>query len=82
MTQEMVNYVCAKTVPDSAKLRVLKIKISQGSMPPDPPSLLHALHTDMYLPPIISFCPPPLGKMLKEALRLVTYFRPIGKGVT
>ena len=28
-----------------------KIKISQGCMPPDFPSLPHALHTNMYLPP-------------------------------
>jgi len=32
----MVNYVCAKTVPDSTKLHVINIKISRGSMPPDP----------------------------------------------
>ena len=31
-----------------------KIKISRESMPPDRPSLPHALHTDTYLPP-----PPP-----------------------
>ena len=31
-------------------------------MPPDPPSLLHALHTDTYL------LPTPLGKKLKETL--------------
>ena len=47
----MVNYVCAKTVPDSTKLQWSKIKISQGNMPPDPPCLPHALHTDTYLPP-------------------------------
>ena len=27
------------------------MKFSRGSMPPDPPSLPHALHTDTYLPP-------------------------------
>ena len=49
-----------------------KIKISQGSIPPDPPSLLHALHTDTYLPPIIytiSLCPlppSPWGKSWKK----------------
>ena len=35
MTQYMVNYVCAKTVPDSIKLRLMKgpkIKIPQGNM--------------------------------------------------
>ena len=39
-----------------------KIKISWSSTPPDPPSLPHALRTDMYLPPpiiyTISFWPP------------------------
>ena len=49
ITEYMVNYICAKTVPDSTKLR----KISQGNMPPDPPSLPHALHTNTYLPPKI-----------------------------
>ena len=64
MTKYMVNHVCAKTVPDSTIIKKSKIKISQGSMPPAPPSLPHALHTDMYLPPpppiihTISFCPP------------------------
>ena len=49
-----------------------KIKISQGNIPPDPPSLLHALHTDTYLPPIIytiSLCPlppSPWGKSWKK----------------
>ena len=33
-----------------------------GKMPPDPPSLPHALHTVTYLRP------PPLGKKLKESL--------------
>ena len=50
----MVNYACAKKVPDSTKLRLLKgqkTKLPRGSMPPDPPSLPHALHTDTYLPP-------------------------------
>ena len=61
----LANYVCAKT----------------GSMPPNPPSLPHALHTDTYmylsLPPlihIISFCPPPSTKR-KETLilQIITY---------
>ena len=30
---------------------VIKVPKSQGSMPPDSPSLLHTLHTDTYLPP-------------------------------
>ena len=33
-----------------------KMKISQGSMPPDPPSLPHALHTDTYLSPLPIIC--------------------------
>ena len=42
-------------------------------MPPNPPSLPHALHTYTYSPPppiihTISFAPPPLGKKLKETL--------------
>ena len=51
----MVNYICAKTVPDSTKLRPIKgpkSKFSRGSMLPDPPSLSHALHMDTYLPPL------------------------------
>ena len=36
MTQEMVNYVCAITVPDSTKLRVIKIKIFRGEHAPRP----------------------------------------------
>ena len=71
----MVNYSCAKKVQDSTKLRLLKgqkTKFPQGSMPPDFPTLPHALHTDTYLPPpiihTISFGPPPLGKKLKETL--------------
>ena len=46
----MVNYVCAKAVPDSTKLKGPKSKFPQGSMPLDPPSLPHALHTNMSLP--------------------------------
>ena len=48
-----------------------EIKTSQGSMPPDPPSLPHALHTDMYLPPPnnpYNLIPPSLGNKLKETL--------------
>ena len=51
-----------------------KTKFPQGSMPLDPPSLPHALHTDTYLPPnypynLILLPPPsPLGKKLKETL--------------
>ena len=51
----MINYVCAKTVPDSTKLHLMKdpkSKFPRGSMPPDPPSLPHALHIDTYLPPL------------------------------
>ena len=55
----MVNYVCAKTVPDSTKLKGPKSKFPQGSMPLDPPSLPHALHTNMSLPPKKSHLPPP-----------------------
>ena len=43
-----------KKVPDSTKLHLLKdqkTKFRWGCMPPDPPSLPHALHTDTYLPP-------------------------------
>ena len=68
----MVN--CAKTVPDSTKLCLIKgpkSKFPWGSMPPDPSSLPHALHTNMCLPPpiihTISFWPP-LSKKLKETL--------------
>ena len=49
-----------------------KINISRGSIPPDPLSLSHALHTDTYLlPPNNPYnliLPPPLGKKLKETL--------------
>ena len=48
-----------------------KIKISWVSIPADPPSLPHALHTNMYLPPNYPYnliLPPPLGKKLKETL--------------
>ena len=56
----MVNYVYMKIVPDSTKLRL--IKISWGSMPQTPQVLLHALPMDMYLPPNNSYnliLPPP-----------------------
>ena len=70
MTQSMVNYVYAKTVTDSTNLHLIKgpkSKTSRGSMPPDPPTLSHALYTDMYMPPP--------GKKLKETLiaKLVSY---------
>ena len=70
----MVNYICVKTVPESTKLRLIKgqIKISRGSMPPDPCSLPHAAHGYIFAPPIIhtiSFCPP-FDKKLKETLTL------------
>ena len=52
-----------------------KIKISRGSMPPDPPSLPHALHMDTYCPPPLPInpydvilSPSLLGKKLKETL--------------
>ena len=63
MTQ--IKSVCVKAVPDSTKLRLVKVKNFQGSMHPDPHSLPHALHTDTYLPPKKSiqyhfaFPPPP-----------------------
>ena len=45
-------------------------KFPRGSMPLDPPSLPHALHTDTYLPPNnpynLILPPPPPGKKLKE----------------
>ena len=69
----MVN-VCAKTVPDSTKLHVIKgpkSKISWESMPPNPPTLPHPLHTDTYLPPNNLYnliCPLSLGKKLKNTL--------------
>ena len=40
-------------------------------MPPDPPTLLHALHMDTYLPPPnnpYNLILPPLGKKLDETL--------------
>ena len=66
----MVKSVCVKAVPDSTKLRLVKVKNFQGNMPPDPHSLPHALHTDTYLPPknpynIILPTPLPPDKKLK-----------------
>ena len=64
----MVNYVCVKFYQIASNVRS-KVKISRGSMPPDSPSLPHALHMNTYLPsdnpynPILP--PPPLGKKLK-----------------
>ena len=77
MMQEMVYYVCAKTVQDSTKLRVIKgpkPKFPRGACfrTPPPPSLPHALHLDTYLPHAISFCPP-LGKKLKKTLLSLLY---------
>ena len=68
MTQ--IKSVCVKAVPDSTKLRLVKVKNFQGNMPPDPHSLPHALHTDTYLPPknpynIILPTPLPPDKKLK-----------------
>ena len=71
--------VCAKTVPDSTKLRLIKgpkSKFPRGSKPPNPPSLPHACTQICACPPIIhtiSFCPPsPMGKKLKETLTWIT----------
>jgi len=54
-------FIFSTRVHQIASNKRFKIKISQGSMPLDPPTLPHALHTNTYLPPnndTISFCPP------------------------
>ena len=67
----MVNYVCAKTVPDSTKLCLIKRpKFPQGSMPPDPPSLPHALHTDTYISANNLILPPPWAKAEERDMNL------------
>ena len=50
-------------IPPNCVNKRFKIKISQGSMPPDPPSLLHDLHTDTYLP-LVSSPDPTLSEMV------------------
>ena len=76
MTQYTVNYVCVKFYQIASNARS-KVKISRWSMPPDPPSLPHALHMDTYLPsdnPILPPSPPPhLGKKLKETLMCINF---------
>ena len=64
----MVNYVCAKTVPDSTKsclIKSLKSKFSQGSMPPDL-LVCHMLSTRICAYPSNNpynlILPPPLGQ--------------------
>ena len=72
MTQ-MVNYVCAKSprFHQIASNKRSKVKISPGEHAPGPPSLPHALHTNMcLLPPnnLYNLILPPLGQKLKETL--------------
>ena len=52
MTQ-MVDYVCVKSprFHQIASNKRSKVKISPGEHAPGPPSLPHALHTNMCLPP-------------------------------
>ena len=71
----MVNYVCAKTVPDSTKLCIIKgpkSKFPRGSMPRTPLVCPCFAHEYVLAPPNnpynLILPPPPLGKKLKETL--------------
>ena len=71
----MINFVCAKTVPDSTKLRLKKgskSKFPRGSMPPDPPSLPHACTQICACSPKnpYNLILPPLGKKLIKTLNV------------
>ena len=68
---------CAKTVPDSTKVCLIKVQNQNflGEHIPGSPGLPHALHTDTYLPPSpapntpYNLLPPnSLGKKLNETL--------------
>ena len=54
--------------------KMSKIKISQRSMPPDPSSLPHALHTDTYFPPNnpYNLILPHLGQSWKKTCMILT----------
>ena len=61
MTEYMVNYVCAKTVPDSTKLYLIKSKFSGGAPPGSPYFTTCFPYRYVLAPPIIytiSFCCP------------------------
>ena len=76
----MINYVCAKTVPDLTKLHLIKGPKSKfQNFPrehaPDPPNLPHALHTNTYLPHTpYNLILPLLGQKAERNPGLVFYF--------